>query len=199
MVAVGASVPRIVLRVPATRNLPPHRYSNCIFILAFYLISLIFLLILKTWSSSRLPFVILPPPLTMSPTLDGSPFVLPTIPDMALLAIGQYDWYQPDPAGCNQSPDSSHSLPFSSPLSEPEAQSPAMTDGSAGLSPPGPELSKSRPKSSGAIRQKRNIDSLSPATYPYTRPEAKKDVDGVKRRKVWDHMLERRLFSPEEL
>ena len=72
-------------------------------------------------------------------------------------------------------------------------------DGSADLSTPGPEERNSRPKSSGVIRQKRTIDSLPSGTYPYTRPEAKKDVDGVRRRKVWDHVLERRLFTPEEL
>lgn len=150
----------------------------------------------------------------MSLTLDGSPFALPTIPDMALLAIGQYDWYQPEtpallsaPAEqtwCTEPIGPDSSLPFASgrhfsPLSEPEAQSPVTTDGSAHGSPPGPEEFKSRPKSSGVVRQKRSIDLLPPATYPYTRPEAKKDVDGVKRRKVWDHMLERRLFTPEEL
>jgi len=139
----------------------------------------------------------------MCPTLDGSPFALPTIPDMALLAIGQYDWYPAEPAGSTEPLASSLSLsepiPFSSPLSELEAQSPVTTDGSAGLSPPSSDQYKPRPKSSGVVRQKRSIDSLPPATYPYTRPEAKKDVDGVKRRKVWDHMLERRLFTPEEL
>lgn len=70
-------------------------------------------------------------------------------------------------------------------------------DGSADLSSPGEH--KLRPKSSGVIRQKRNVDSLPSGTYPYTRPEAKKDVDGVRRRKVWDHVLERRVFTPEEL
>ncbi|KAF9650486.1 hypothetical protein BDM02DRAFT_3092899 [Thelephora ganbajun] len=115
------------------------------------------------------------------------------------------------PAGsayCTESLDSSVSSSESlqsssiaplSPLSEPEVQSPITVDGSARLSSQGPEEFKSRLKSSGVIRQKRNIDSLQPGTYPYTRPEAKKDVDGVKRRKVWDHMLERRLFTPEEL
>ena len=154
----------------------------------------------------------------MCSTLDGSPFVLPTIPDMALLAIGQYDWCHPDtsvilsapaePTWCADPLASAHSLPDSlpfasagqlSPLSDPEAQSPVTTDGSTYGSPSGPEEFKSRPKASGVVRQKRSIDLLPPATYPYTRPEAKKDVDGVKRRKVWDHMLERRLFTPEEL
>ena len=155
----------------------------------------------------------------MYPSLDGSPFALPTIPDMALLAVGQYDydWYQPDSSDvlsapaestwCTEPSDPpsllSDSLQCSSdaqlsPLSEPEGQSPMTVDGSADLSPPSPEL-KSRPKSSGVIRQKRSVDSLPSGTYPYTRPEAKKDVDGVKRRKVWDHILERRLFTPEEL
>ena len=151
----------------------------------------------------------------MCPTLDGSPFALPTIPDMALLAIGQYDWCQSETSlilsapveqqtWCSDPHSLSELLPFPaagqfSPLSDPEAQSPVTTDGSAHGSPPGPEEFKSRPKSSGVVRQKRSIDFLPPATYPYTRPEAKKDVDGVKRRKVWDHMLERRLFTPEEL
>ena len=136
---------------------------------------------------------------------------------MALLAIGQYDWYQPEspdmsslPAeqswyteSLNPSNSLSESLQPSSvarlsPESDSEAQSPMTVDGSADLPPPSPE-SKSRLKSSGVVRQKRNIDSFLPGTYPYTRPEAKKDVDGVKRRKVWDHMLERRLFTPEEL
>ena len=155
----------------------------------------------------------------MYPALDGSPLALPTIPDMALLALGQYDWYQSEisdiasaPAEstwwCTGPTDASNSLSealqFSStaglsPLSEPEAQSPMTVDGSADLSAPSPEESKTRPKSSGVIRQKRNTDSLPSGTYPYTRPEAKKDVDGVKRRKVWDHALERRLFNPEEL
>jgi len=154
----------------------------------------------------------------MYPTLDGSPFALPTIPDMALLAIGQYAWYQPETSDmlsapaestwCAESLDPSNSLSESlqfssvaqlSPLSEPEVQSPMTVDGSADLSPASSEEFKSRPKSSGAIRQKRSLDFLPPGTYPYTRPEAKKDVDGVKRRKVWDHMLERRVFTPEEL
>ena len=172
-----------------------------------------------TIASSYPPPHLCPPLLhRMFPTLDGSPFVLPTIPDMALLAIGQYDWYQPDASDmlsapaestwCTESPDSSNSLSESlqyssvvqlSPMSEPEAQSPMTVDGSPDPSPPSPEEFKSRPKSSGVTRQKRNIDSLPSGTYPYTRPEAKKDVDGVKRRKVWDHMLERRLFTPEEL
>lgn len=155
----------------------------------------------------------------MYPSLDASPFALPTIPDMALLAVGQYDydWYQPDSSDvlsapaestwCTEPSDPpsllSESLQCSSeaqlsPLSESEGQSPMTVDGSADLSPPSPKL-KSRPKSSGVIRQKRSVDSLPSGTYPYTRPEAKKDVDGVKRRKVWDHILERRLFTPEEL
>lgn len=155
------------------------------------------------------------PTQAMYPTLDGSPFVLPTIPDMALLAIGQYDWFQPESSDmlsapaestwCTGLPDSSSSelLQYPSaarlsPLSDPEAQSPMTVDESPDLSPPGPEF-KSRPKSSGVVRQKRNTDTLTPGTYPYTRPEAKKDVDGVRRRKVWDHVLERRLFTPEEL
>lgn len=154
----------------------------------------------------------------MYPTLDGSPFALPTIPDMALLAIGQYDWYPQDasdivsapsePAWCSDPINTSNSLSEAfqfasatrlSPLSEPEAQSPMTVDESADLSTPSSDEFKSRPKSSGVIRQKRNIDSIKSGTYPYTRPEAKKDVDGVKRRKVWDHILERRLFTPEEL
>jgi hypothetical protein len=154
----------------------------------------------------------------MFPTLDGSPFALPTIPDMALLAIGQYDWSQPDTSAMVSAPPEptwctdplghsnslSETLHFSSaahlsPLSDPEAQSPVTTDGSPDLSPQSSEEFKSRPKSSGVVRQKRSVDLLPPGTYPYTRPEAKKDVDGVKRRKVWDHMLERRLFTPEEL
>lgn len=153
----------------------------------------------------------------MYPTLDGSPFVLPTIPDMALLAIGQYDWYQSETSDmlsapaestwCSETSDASNSLSQSlhypsaaqlSPLSDPEAQSPMTVDESPDLSPPSPEPN-SRPKSSGVIRQKRNTEALAPGTYPYTRPEAKKDVDGVRRRKVWDHILERRLFTPEEL
>ncbi|KAF9785512.1 hypothetical protein BJ322DRAFT_1063544 [Thelephora terrestris] len=131
----------------------------------------------------------------MYPPLDSSPLTLPTIPDMTLLALGQLDdRYQPELSDiasaptdaawwCTESSNSlSEALQFSStarlsPLSEPEAQSP-MT---------------------WVVRQKRNVDSLPSGTYPYTRPEAKKDVDGVKRRKVWDHMFERRLFSPEEL
>jgi hypothetical protein len=153
----------------------------------------------------------------MYPPLDSSPLTLPTIPDMTLLALGQHDdRYQPELSDiasaptdaawwCTESSNSlSEALQFSttarlSPLSEPEAQSPITVDGSADLSAPSPEEYKPRPKSSGVVRQKRNVDSLPSGTYPYTRPEAKKDVDGVKRRKVWDHMFERRLFSPEEL
>ena len=109
-----------------------------------------------------------------------------------------------EPTWCSDPLSLSDSLPFSSvallsPLSDPEVQSPVTTDGSADLSPPSPKEFKPRPKSSGVVRQKRNAHLLPPATYPYTRPEAKKDVDGVKRRKVWDHMLERRVFTPEEL
>ena len=174
-----------------------------------------------TWLSPTLvsSYLSRPPPSQMMyPTLDGSPFVLPTIPDIALLAIGQYDWYQPEPSDMLSAPaestwstelvDSanslSESLQFSSvaqfsPSSEPEGQSPMTVDETADLSPTSPEEFKSRSKSSGVVRQKRSIDQLPSGTYPYTRPEAKKDVDGVKRRKVWDHMLERRLFSPEEL
>ena len=201
---------------PTTRNLPLNNqfaFSSSHFLSdPFSQLGrrLIILLILKTWSPLRLPFVISLPlphssaPLhTMSLTLDGSPFALPTIPDMALLAIGQFDWYPAEPTGCTEPLGSSLSpselMPFSSPLPELEAQSPLTADGSPELSPPSSDQFKSRPKSSGVVRQKRNIDLLPPATYPYTRPEAKKDVDGVKRRKVWDHMLERRLFTPEEL
>jgi len=68
--------------------------------------------------------------------------------------------------------------------------------GSADLSPPSPKF-KSCPKSSGVIRQKRSTDTLPSGTYPCTRPEAKKDVDGVKRRKIWDHILERQLSPPK--
>jgi hypothetical protein len=37
--------------------------------------------------------------------------------------------------------------------------------------------------------------------HPYARLEAKKNQQelGIKRRKVWDHMLEKRIFSVEEL
>lgn len=131
---------------------------------------------------------------------------------MALLAVGHYDWCQPDSSDVLSVPAESawcadpisdafqpSSLARLSPLSEPEAQSPMTVDDSPDLSAESPEESKSRPKSSGVVRQKRNVDSFPSGTYPYTRPEAKKDVDGVKRRKVWDHVLERRLFSPEEL
>ena len=154
----------------------------------------------------------------MYTSFDGHPFALPTIPDIALLALGQYDWYQPEPSDifsaqaeptwCSQSIDPANSLSDAfqppsasrlSPLSEPEVQSPMTIDGSADISAPSPGEPKSRPKSSGVIRHKRNPDSLPSGTYPYTRPEAKKDVDGVRRRKVWDHILERRLFTPEEL
>lgn len=155
----------------------------------------------------------------MYQSFDTYPFALPTIPDMSLLALGQqYDWYQSDASDMfsaqaeqtwctTESIESSSSLsdafkPSSalarlSPLSEPEVQSPMTVDGSADL--PSPGESKSRPKSSGVIRHKRQTDTLPSGTYPYTRPEAKKDVDGVRRRKVWDHVLERRLFTPEEL
>jgi len=40
-----------------------------------------------------------------------------------------------------------------------------------------------------------------PIVHPYARLEAKKSEQqkGLKRRKVWDHLLEKRIFSAEEL
>ena len=141
------------------------------------------------------------------------PFALPTIPDIALLATGQYHSndqsesvnilmspvWSPDPTDSLSKPCFQTSTARLSPLSDPEVQSPITVDGSPDLSTPSPEDSKSPPKPTGVVRHKRTVHSLPSGTYPYTRPEAKKDVDGVKRRKVWDHVLERRLFTPEEL
>jgi len=104
---------------------------------------------------------------TMYPPPDGSLFALSTIPDMALLAVGHYDYnrYQPkssdilstpaESTWCAEPSDSTSLLSESlrcsheaqpSLLSEPEGQSPMTVDGSTHLSPPGSKF-KSRPPS----------------------------------------------------
>jgi len=132
------------------------------------------------------------------------------IPDMALLAIGQYARYQhktsdmlsapAESTWCAESLDPSNSLSESLQFTSVAPLSPLSELRSMNLRIPPQRVQKrsNRPKVQWG-HPPEVVPRLSPGTYPYTRPEAKKDVDGVKRRKVRDHMFERRLLTPEEL
>ena len=125
-----------------------------------------------------------------------SPLLLPAIPTVSTsFALCDEPIGSPFYAGPASTPGS-----ITSPVIASSQWSSSDYSSSTYDSPPNSLSSPESTTSSAGGRQKRQ-KSPPPLVHPYARLEAKKNQQelGVKRRKVWDHMLEKRIFSAQEL
>jgi len=125
----------------------------------------------------------------------SSPLILPAIPSVQN-SFALCD--EPIHPGLPSTPGSWSSI--TSPVTASSQWSSSDYASSNYDSPPNSLSSPESTTSSAGGRQKRQ-KSPPPLVHPYARLEAKKTQQelGVKRRKVWDHMLEKRIFSAQEL